>query len=90
MASLDLSASFDFVNVELLLIIIYAIFVSPLIDLAKMKKLADDNFVIKCNKCLKQLIDDMKQSLEMIIKWLKDSGLKVTDSKNGNLSVPPW
>ena len=61
--------------------ILYAIFVSPLFDLAKMTKFADDNFIIKCNKFLPQLIDDMKQCLEMIIKWLKDSGLKVNDAK---------
>ena len=61
--------------------ILYAIFVSPLFDLAKMTKFADDNFIIKCNKFLPQLINDMKQCLEMIIKWLKDSGLKVNDEK---------
>ena len=56
--------------------ILYAMFVSPLFDLAKMTKFADDNFIIKCNKFLHELIVDMKQCLEMIIKWLKDSGLK--------------
>ena len=61
--------------------ILYAMFVSPLFDLAKMTKFADDNFIIKCNKFLHELIVDMKQCLEMIIKWLKDSGLKVNDSK---------
>ena len=131
MASLDLSAAFDVVNVELLLLrlqriglpndvislignwlslryfyvsvdgnssvihelsvgtvqgsilgpILYAMFVSPLFDLAKMTKFADDNFIIKFNKCITQLIDDMKFTLEMIIKWLKDSGLKVNDTK---------
>ena len=131
MASLDLSAAFDLVNVELLLLrlrriglpddvislvgnwlslryfyvsvegensifhelrvgtvqgsilgpILYAMFVCPLFDLAKMTKFADDNFIIKCNKVLTALINDMKQTLEMIIKWLKDSGLKVNDSK---------
>ena len=131
MASLDLSAAFDVVNVELLLVrlrriglpddvislvgnwlslryyyvsvggkcsiihsltvgtvqgsilgpILYAMFVSPLFDLAKMTKFADDNFIIRYCKVLSDLIDDMKQCLEMIIKWLKDSGLKVNDSK---------
>ena len=61
--------------------ILYAIFVSPLFDLAKMTKFADNNFVIKCCKFLPKLIIDLKGSLEMIIKWLKDSGLKVNDSK---------
>ena len=40
--------------------ILYAMFVSPLFDLAKMTKFADDNFIIKFNKCITQLIDDMK------------------------------
>ena len=46
-----------------------------------MIKLADDNFIIKCNKFLPELICDMKQMLEMIIKWLKDSGIKVNNAK---------
>ena len=62
--------------------ILYAIFVAPLFDLADMTKFADDNFVIKFNKFMPQLLNDMKKTLEMIIKWLKDSGLKVNDAKN--------
>jgi hypothetical protein len=61
--------------------ILYAIFVAPLFDLADMTKFADDNFVIKFNKFMPQLLNDMKKTLEMIIKWLKDSGLKVNDAK---------
>ena len=61
--------------------ILYAIFVSPLFDLAKMTKFADYNFVIKFCHFLHQLILDIKKTLEMIIKWLKDSGLKVNDAK---------
>ena len=41
----------------------------------------DDNFVIRRNPCLGSLIDDMKVSLAMILKWLKDSGLKVNEAK---------
>ena len=61
--------------------ILYAIFVSPLFDLAKMTKFADDNFIIRFSRFLPQLIIDMQKTLEMIIKWLKDSGLKVNDAK---------
>jgi hypothetical protein len=61
--------------------ILYAIFVAPLFDLAKMTKFADDNYVIKFHKFLAQLLIDMKETLEMITKWLKDSGLKVNDQK---------
>ena len=46
-----------------------------------MTKFNDDNYVIKLNKFLSQLLIDMKQILEMITKWLKDSGLKVNDNK---------
>ena len=46
-----------------------------------MLKLADDNFIITCNKFLLQLINDTKQVLKMIIKWLKDLWLKVNDTK---------
>ena len=131
MSSLDLSAAFDVVNVELLIKrlnriglpedliqlvhiwlteryyyislesgnsyvhtctvgtvqgsimgpILYALFVSPLLDLAKMTLFADDNYIIKTNCNLEVLINDMKEVLEMITKWLKDSGLKVNDTK---------
>ena len=61
--------------------ILYAIFVSPLFDLTKMTNFADDNFVLRWNKHMEALIEDMEMSLEMIIKWLKDSGLKVNEAK---------
>ena len=131
MASLDLSAAFDVVNIELLVKwlfvislpsdmveliknwlsdrsfyvsidgcnsyvhssgagtvqgsilgpILYAIFVSPLFDLAKMTLFADDNYVLEWNKCVNQLIPDMERKIELITKWLRQSGLKVNDSK---------
>ena len=131
MASLDLSAAFDVVNVKLLLKrlkiiglpgdvislikiwleqrmfyvdidgsvspiftsdtgtiqgsilgpILYAIFVSPIFDKEKMSNYADDNYVIKWNTKIEELIIDMRKSLEAITKWLRDSGLKVNDAK---------
>ena len=57
--------------------ILYAILVSPLFDLEKMSNYADDNFIIRINKFLPELINDMEKSLEAIPKWLKKSGLKV-------------
>ena len=131
MASLDLSAAFDLVNVELLIKrlrvmglpidlvkmisiwltdrkqyveisglssaildldsgtvqgsilgpLLYAIFVSPLFDLANLTNFADDNFIVGWNKLLPALIDDMEKTLEMIIRWLKDSGLEVNEGK---------
>ena len=127
MASLDLSAAFDLVNVNLLIKrlriiglpmdliklievwltgrefyvelngtcsqiydskdgtiqgsvlgpILYAIFVSPLFDIAELTNFADDNFIIAFNSQVNALIENLQMNLEMIIKWLKDSGLKV-------------
>ena len=61
--------------------ILYALFVSPLFDLAKMTMFADDNYIIRHGKHIPDLINQMKITLEIIIKWLKQSGLKVNDSK---------
>ena len=61
--------------------ILYAIYVSPLFDLLKLTNFADDNFVIRWNKCIPALISNMEKDLEIMTKWLKDSGLKVNESK---------
>jgi hypothetical protein len=131
MASIDLSAAFDLVNIELLMKrltiiglpkdilrliklwlskrsffvningknsmvidlkcgtiqgsilgpILYAIYVSPLFDLLKLTNFADDNFVIRWSNCMTALISNMEKDLEIMTKWLKDSGLKVNESK---------
>ena len=61
--------------------ILYALFVSPLFDLTKMTLFADDNYVICRNKHLSELLQEMKETLEKIIKSLSESGLKINDSK---------
>jgi hypothetical protein len=61
--------------------ILYALFVSPLFDLTEMTLFADDNYIVRWNQHLTALIEDMRESLEMITKWLKDSGLKVNETK---------
>ena len=61
--------------------LLYAIYVSPLFDLLNVTNFADDNFVIRWNNCIEALISDMKKDLEAMTKWLKDSGLKVNESK---------
>ena len=61
--------------------ILFTIFVTPLFDLAKMTLFADDNYVLEWNKCINQLIIDMQWKIELITKWLRQSGLKVNDSK---------
>ena len=47
----------------------------------KMTNYADDNFIKESNENLEQLIEDMKKTLEAIIKWLKKLGLNVNDGK---------
>ena len=37
--------------------------------------------VISWNKCMTALISNMEKDLEIMTKWLKDSGLKVNESK---------
>ena len=51
--------------------ILYAIFVSPLFDLVKMSNYANGNFIIRHNKNVTELVDDMEISLEAITKWQK-------------------
>ena len=61
--------------------LLYAIYVSPLFDMIRLTNFADDNFVIRRNRYLEALIQDLKKDLETMTKWLKDSGLKVNESK---------
>ena len=42
---------------------------------------ADDNQVMVSNENLVRLIQDMEMKLEVMMKWLKDSGLTVNDTK---------
>ena len=46
-----------------------------------MTLFAVDNNIIRTNCNLEALINDMKESLEPITKWLRYSGLKVNDNK---------
>ncbi len=61
--------------------ILYALFVSPLFDIANITNFADDNFCLVWNKEIGALIVDLERKLEMITKWLRDSGLVVNQSK---------
>ena len=131
MASLDLSAAFDLVNVKLLLKrmkilgipkdliellevwlrerffyveangtnstiiendigtiqgsilgpILYAIFIRPVYKIEKMTTFADDNYVVSLNKNKEAAIENLGGKLKKIIRWLKESGLKVNESK---------
>ena len=60
---------------------LYALFVSPLFDPTQITNFADDNFYLEWNTDLALLIINLERKLEMITKWLKDSGLLVNESK---------
>ena len=61
--------------------VLYAIYVSPLFDLTQLTNFADDNYYLEWNRDLTVLILNLEKRLEMITKWLKDSGLVVNESK---------
>ena len=42
---------------------------------------ADDNFCVESDKVLSVLITNLERRLEIITKWLKDSGLVVNENK---------
>ena len=50
-------------------------------DLTDIVNFADDNFCVESDKVLSVLISNLEMRLEMITKWLKDSGLVVNESK---------
>ena len=61
--------------------ILYALFVSPLFDLTEIVNFADDNFCVESHRDLAVLITNLEMRLEMITKWLKESGLVVNETK---------
>ncbi len=50
-------------------------------DVTQYTNFTDDNFIVQFNKHINALVIDLLIRLEMIVKWLKGSGLKV-DEKN--------
>ena len=52
---------------------------SPVFDLVKRETFADHNINIKFNLKVNDLIVNLEMKLEMILKWLKGSGLKVNE-----------
>ena len=52
-----------------------------LFDLTQLTNFDDDNFYLEWNTDLSKLITDLEQKLEMITKWLRDSGLLVNEGK---------
>ena len=57
---------------------LFSLFISPLLDLAKITLFADDNQVLVWNKHRGKLFNEMSAKLT---KLLKDLGLKVNESK---------
>jgi hypothetical protein len=66
--------------------LLYAIYVSPLLDVEDLMTFADDNFIPRFNNNLQELITDMEKSLESITKWLRDSELVVNKTNPKVLS----
>ena len=61
--------------------VLYAIFVSPMFDIAEFSAFADDTFIPKSDSSLPRLIVDIEKTLEQITKWLEKSGLIVNQAK---------
>ena len=61
--------------------VLYAIYVSPLFDLTQLSNFADDNFALTWHTNKQSAINEMELKLNLIVNWLKDSGLKVNETK---------
>jgi hypothetical protein len=61
--------------------VLYAIFVTPMFDLAELSAFVDDTFIPMSNTSLTKLITDLEKKIEAITKWLKKSGLIVNKKK---------
>ena len=61
--------------------VLYAIYVSPLFDLTELSNFADDNFALTWHTNKQSAINEMELKLNLIVNWLKDSGLKVNETK---------
>jgi hypothetical protein len=61
--------------------ILYALFIRPLYDIEKLTTFADDNYIISWSTTKEKTLEILKNKLDKILKWLKDSGLKVNENK---------
>ena len=61
--------------------VLYAIYISPVFDLEQLFAFADDKFVPKIGEIKEDLVKDMENSLAVISKWIKQSGLKINENK---------
>ena len=61
--------------------ILFAIFISPIYELAALITFADDNYLQEHDKDLMATIGKVKMKAELVIGWLRDSGMKVNSDK---------
>ena len=61
--------------------ILYALFIAPLFDLTELYTFADDNFSLSISSNKHQATELIIDKLTLITLWLKDSGLRVNESK---------
>ena len=61
--------------------VLFALFISPVYDLVDCFTYADDNYTIETGKKLDETIGKVKLKSEILIQWLKKSGMKVNASK---------
>ena len=61
--------------------ILFALFISPVYDLVDCFTYADDNYTIETGKNFDETIGKVKMKSEILITWLKKSGMKVNTGK---------
>ena len=60
--------------------ILNAIFVAPLYDILKLSNFAGDNFALSNNKNKLACVNSKESTLNGIVQWVKDSGLKINEA----------
>ena len=58
-----------------------------MLDLEDLSSFAENTFILRLNHNLSELIENMQKYLEAIIKWLKQSYLKVIKHVHRNKSI---
>jgi hypothetical protein len=60
-------------------LVLYAILASQVFDLQDFFAIADDTFIPGIGKNTIDLVVDMKRPIEVIKKWMKQSGIKINE-----------
>jgi hypothetical protein len=61
--------------------ILFSLFLSPLLEKEDLISYADDNYLIKSNKCKEIALQRLQFQIQKVEKWLTSSGLKVNVEK---------